>query len=257
MHKTALFSLACAMAAALAAPAALAQVAKVNGVVIPQGRADAMLREAVAQGRPDDPELRNLVKQRLIESEVLAQEAAKLGLNKNAEVSSQLDLARQTVLIRAYVNDVARRNPPTEDAMRKAYEQNKDQPGASEYKARHILVGTEAEARTLITQINGGADFAKLAAEKSRDEGSKAQGGELNWSPANSYVRPFAEAMVKLQKGTLTATPVQSQFGWHIIRLDDKRPLSYEALKPQLQQLVQQETVQKTIADLRAKAKVE
>ncbi len=257
MHKTALFSLACAMAAALAAPAALAQVAKVNGVAIPQGRADAMLREAVAQGRPDDPELRNLVKQRLIESEVLAQEAAKLGLNKNAEVSSQLDLARQTVLIRAYVNDVARRNPPTEDAMRKAYEQNKDQPGASEYKARHILVGTEAEARTLITQINGGADFAKLAAEKSRDEGSKAQGGELNWSPANSYVRPFAEAMVKLQKGTLTATPVQSQFGWHIIRLDDKRPLSYEALKPQLQQLVQQETVQKTIADLRAKAKVE
>jgi len=257
MHKTALFSLACAMAAALAAPAALAQVAKVNGVVIPQGRADAMLREAVAQGRPDDPELRNLVKQRLIESEVLAQEAAKLGLNKNAEVSSQLDLARQTVLIRAYVNDVARRNPPTEDAMRKAYEQNKDQPGASEYKARHILVGTEAEAKTLITQINGGADFAKLAAEKSRDEGSKAQGGELNWSPANSYVRPFAEAMVKLQKGTLTATPVQSQFGWHIIRLDDKRPLSYEALKPQLQQLVQQETVQKTIADLRAKAKVE
>ncbi len=257
MHKTALFSLACAMAAALAAPAALAQVAKVNGVAIPQGRADAMLREAVAQGRPDDPELRNLVKQRLIESEVLAQEAAKLGLNKNAEVSSQLDLARQTVLIRAYVNDVARRNPPTEDAMRKAYEQNKDQPGASEYKARHILVGTEAEAKTLITQINGGADFAKLAAEKSRDEGSKAQGGELNWSPANSYVRPFAEAMVKLQKGTLTATPVQSQFGWHIIRLDDKRPLSYEALKPQLQQLVQQETVQKTIADLRAKAKVE
>lgn len=257
MHKTTVFSLAFAVVAALAAPAALAQVAKVNGVAIPQARADALVREAAAQGRPDNPELRNLVKQRLIESEVLAQEAVKLGLNKNADVSTQLDLARQTVLIRAYVNDVAKRNPPTQDALRKAYEQNKDQPGASEYKARHILVATEAEAKLLITQINGGADFAKLAAEKSRDEGSKGQGGELNWSPANSYVRPFGEAMVQLKKGAMTTAPAQSEFGWHIIRLDDKRPLSYEALKPQLEQFVQQETVQKTITDLRAKAKVE
>lgn len=257
MHKPTIFTLAFALTVGLAAPAALAQVGKVNGTTIPQARSDALAREAVAQGRQDNAELRNLIKQRLIESEVIAQEATKLGLNKNADVSAQLDLARQTVLIRAYVNDIAKRNPPTEDALRKAYEQNKDQPGASEYKARHILVGSEAEAKTLITQINGGADFAKLAAEKSRDEGSKPQGGELNWSPANSYVRPFAEAMVKLQKGGMTAAPVQSQFGWHIIRLDDKRPLSYEALKPQLQQLVQQEAVQKTIADLRAKAKVE
>jgi peptidyl-prolyl cis-trans isomerase C len=257
MHRTALVSLALAMTASLAAPAVLAQVAKVNGVAIPQARSDALAREAAAQGRQDNPELRNLIKQRLIESEVLAQEAVKLGLNKNPEVSTQLDLARQTVLIRAYVNDVAKRNPPTEEAMKKAYEQNKDQPAASEYKARHILVATEAEAKTLITQINGGADFAKLAAEKSRDEGSKAQGGELSWSPASGYVRPFGEAMTQLKKGTMTTAPVQSQFGWHIIRLDDKRPLSYEALKPQLQQLVQQEAVQKNIADLRAKAKVE
>lgn len=255
MHRITAVTL--AIAVAFAAPAALAQVAKVNGITIPQSRADALAREATAQGRQDNPELRNLVKQRLIESEIIAQEAVKLGLNKHAEVSTQLDLARQTVLIRAYVNDVARRNPPTEEAMRKAYEQNKDQPAASEYKARHILVATEAEAKALIAQINAGADFAKLAAEKSRDEGSKGQGGELSWSPMHSYVRPFAEAMVQLKKGAMTAAPVQSQFGWHIIRLDDKRPLSYEALKPQLQQLVQQEAVQKAIADLRAKAKVE
>lgn len=257
MHRTTAVSLALAVATVLAAPAALAQVAKVNGVTIPQSRADALVREAAAQGRQDNPELRTLIKQRLIESEVLAQEAVKLGLNKHAEVGAQLDLARQTVLIRAYVNDVAKRNPPTEEALKKAYEQNKEQPAASEYKARHILVATEAEAKTLIAQINGGADFAKLAAEKSRDEGSKGQGGELSWSPVHSYVRPFAEAMVQLKKGAMTTAPVQSQFGWHIIRLDDKRPLSYEALKPQLQQLVQQEAVQKAIADLRAKAKVE
>lgn len=257
MHRTTAVSLALAVATALAAPAALAQVAKVNGVTIPQSRADALVREAAAQGRQDNAELRTLIKQRLIESEVLAQEAVKLGLNKHAEVGAQLDLARQTVLIRAYVNDVAKRNPPTEEALKKAYEQNKEQPAASEYKARHILVATEAEAKTLIAQISGGADFAKLAAEKSRDEGSKGQGGELSWSPVHSYVRPFAEAMVQLKKGAMTTAPVQSQFGWHVIRLDDKRPLSYEALKPQLQQLVQQEAVQKAIADLRAKAKVE
>lgn len=257
MHKTTVISLALAVTAALAAPAALAQVAKVNGVTIPQSRSDALAREATAQGRADNPELRNMIKQELISREVMAQEAVRLGLNKNPEVSTQLDLNRQAVLSRAYVNDIVKRNPPTEEALRKAYEQNKDQPAASEYKARHILVGTEAEAKTLITQINGGADFAKLAAEKSRDEGSKGQGGELNWSPVNSYVRPFAEAMVQLKKGEMTAAPVQSQFGWHIIRLDDKRGLSYEVLKPQLQQFVQQESVQKAIADLRAKAKVE
>ncbi len=257
MHKTTAITLALAVSAALAAPAAMAQVAKVNGVNIPQARADALVREAAAQGRQDNAELRNLIKQELVTREAVSQEAVRLGLNKNAEVSTQLDLARQAVLSRAFVNDVARRNPPTEEAMKKAYEQYKDQPAASEYKARHILVGSEADAKALITQINGGADFAKLAAEKSRDEGSKGQGGELSWSPVNGYVRPFAEAMIKLQKGAMTAAPVQTQFGWHIIRLDDKRPLSYEALKPQLQQAVQQETVQKAITDLRAKAKVE
>ena len=257
MHKTTALSLAIAVTAALVAPAALAQVTKVNGTPIPQSRSDALVREAVAQGRPDNPELRTMIKQELITREIMAQEAVKLGLNKNQEVSTQLDMARQSVLSRAYINEVAKRNPPTEEAMRQAYEQNKDQPAASEYKARHILVATEAEAKMLITQINGGADFAKVAAEKSRDEGSKGQGGELNWSPASGYVRPFGEAMAQLKKGAMTAAPVQSQFGWHISRLDDKRPLSYEALKPQLQQLVQQEAVQKNIADLRAKAKVE
>lgn len=255
MRKTLALSLVTA-AVWLALPAH-AQVAKVNGTTIPQARADALLREATAQGRPDTPELRNLVKQRLIESEVIAQEAVKLGLNKSPELSAQLDLVRQNLLLQAFANDVIKRHPPSEDALRKAYEQHKDEPAASEYKARHILVGSEADAKALIAQINGGADFAKLASEKSSDADSKTQGGELNWSPAGNYVRPFAEALVKLKKGAMTAVPVQTQFGWHIIKLEDQRGLSFEALKPQLQQLVQRETVQKAIAELRAKAKVE
>ena len=257
MNKSAALSLLLAVSAALAAPATLAQVAKVNGVTIPQARADVLLREVKAQGRQDSPELREMVKQELISREVMTQEAVRTGLNKNPEISAQLDLARQNVLVGAYLNEVARRNPVSEDALKKAHERFKDSPAASEYRARHILVASEAEAKNIIAQIKGGADFAKIAAEKSRDEGSKAQGGELQWAAPSSYVRPFAEALTRLKKGQLTETPVQTNFGWHVIRLEDQRPLAFEALKPQLQQVVQRENLQKAISDLRAKAKVE
>lgn len=257
MNKPTVLSLLLAVSAAFAAPATLAQVAKVNGVTIPQARADVLLREVKAQGRQDSPELREMVKQELISREVMTQEAVRTGLNKNPEISAQLDLARQNVLVGAYLNEVARRNPVSEDALKKAHERFKDSPAASEYRARHILVATEAEAKDIITQIKGGADFAKIAAEKSRDEGSKAQGGELQWAAPSSYVRPFAEALTRLKKGQLTETPVQTNFGWHVIRLEDQRPLAFEALKPQLQQVVQRENLQKAISDLRAKAKVE
>lgn len=257
MNKAPVFSLITLALALAAAPAAMAQVAKVNGVTIPQARADALLREVTAQGRTDTPELRDAIKNRLIESEVIAQEAARLGLAKKPEVAAQLELARQQVLIGAYFTDVSRRNPVSEDALKKAYERFKDSPGAKEYKARHILVASEAEAKEIITQIKGGADFAKIATEKSRDQGSKAQGGELQWAAPNTYVRPFAEALAGLKKGGMTETPVQTQFGWHVIRLDDQRPLGYDAIKPQLQQVVQRETAQKAVTDLRAKAKVE
>lgn len=256
MRISTMFYLLFALIAAYA-PAAQAQVAKVNGVTIPQSRADILLRDAVAQGRPESPELRDAVKNRLIESEVIAQEAVKLGLQKNAEVSARLDLARQQVLISAYFNEMARRNPASEDAMRQAHDRLKDHPAANEFKARHILVASEKEAKDIIAQLKGGASFAKLAAEKSRDEGSKAQGGELQWSVPTGYVRPFAEAMARLKKGTMTETPVQTNFGWHVIRLDDMRPVPFETLKPQLQQIVQRESAQKTVEELRAKAKIE
>jgi peptidyl-prolyl cis-trans isomerase C len=250
-------SLTLMLAALATVPAAHAQVARVNGTPIPQARADALLKEVTAQGRPDSPELRAMIKQELVSREVMAQEAIKLGLNKSADVSQQLDLARQEILIRAYLNDAQRKTQVPEDALRKAHERFKDSPAANEYRARHILVGAEAEAREIIKELKGGADFAKLAAARSRDEGTKAQGGELNWAAPNTYVRPFAEALARMKKGELTENPVQSNFGWHVIRLDDTRPLSYEAIKPQLQQVVQRELIQKQIDDLRAKAKVE
>jgi peptidyl-prolyl cis-trans isomerase C len=257
MRKTLSITLLAAAAAVLPAMPAAAQVAKVNGVTIPQARADLLLREAAAQGRQETPELRDAVKNRLIESELITQEAVKLGLNKNPQVVAQIELSRQQILVSAYVNEMARRNPPSDEALRKLNERLKDHPAASEYKARHILLASENEAKDIITQLKGGADFARLATEKSRDEGSKAQGGELPWGPPTGYVRPFAEAMTKLKKGEMTEAPVQTQFGWHVIRMDDTRPMSFEALKPQLTQIAQRENVQKIIEGLRAKAKVE
>ncbi len=257
MQKTTAIHVMIAIASALAAPAAIAQVAKVNGVTIPQARVDALLRDVTAQGRQDTPELRKMIKERLIESEIMTQEAVRLGLNKNPEVSAQLELTRQQVLVNAYVNEMARRNPATEDAMKKAHERFKGSPAANEYRSRHILVASEAEANAIIKQLKDGADFAKLATEKSRDEGTKAKGGELDWAVPATYVRPFAETLARLKKGEMTETPVQTNFGWHVIRLEDTRPVAYEALKPQLQQVVQRENVQKAVADLRAKAKIE
>lgn len=258
MFKKPSLTLLLAIAASLAAPAALAQVAKVNGVTIPQSRSDVMLKEITAQqGRPDSPELRAAIKQELIDREVMAQEAIKMGLNKNPEVSAQIDIARQNILVGAFLNETAKRHTPNEDALKKAFERFKDSPAANEFRARHILVASEADAKEIITRLKGGADFAKVAAEKSIDEGTKAQGGDLNWSPPARYVRPFAEALARLKKGDMTESPVQTNFGWHVIRLDDVRPLSYEAIKPQLQQVVQRENVQKVIVDLRTKAKVE
>jgi peptidyl-prolyl cis-trans isomerase C len=246
-----------ALAAAMTAPAALAQVARVNGNAIPQARADVLLKEVLSQGQKDTPELRAMIRQELISREVMAQEAVRLGLNKTPEVSMQLDMARQDILIRAYLNDAQRKTQVPDDMLRKAHERFKDSPAANEYRARHILVGSEAEARDIIKEIRGGADFAKIAAARSRDEGTKATGGELGWAAPNTYVRPFAEALARMKRGELTESPVQTNFGWHVIRLEDTRPLNFEAIKPQLQQVVQREIIQKQIDDLRAKAKIE
>lgn len=235
-------------------------VAKVNGVTIPQSRVDLLLKNATAQGQPDSPELRNRIRDELVTREVLAQEAMKKGLDKNPEIATQLELQRQTLLINAYLQDYMKSNPITEETMKKEYEAAKTQMPSKEYKARHILVKEETEAKQIIAQLKKGANFEKLAAQKSEDTGSKDKGGDLDWSVPNRYVKPFADALVNLKKGQLVDAPVQSQHGWHVIRLDDERPTkvpNFEDVKGSIQQQLQNQAVQKTIADLRAKAKIE
>lgn len=251
--------LALTLAGLLATGAANAQI-KVNGTTIPQQRVDFFVKNLTAQGRPDSPELREAVKQELINRELMTQEALRRGLEKQTDVAAQIELARQDVLSRAYLQEVVGKSAVSEDAMKKEYERIRGQLGAREYKARHILVEKEDEAKDIIAQIKKGGSFEKLASEKSKDPGSKVKGGELDWAVPTNYVKPFGDALTRLKKGQMTDTPVQSNFGWHVIRLDDERALkvpTYDEVKPNLQQNLQRQAQEKALNDLRAKAKIE
>ncbi|OGS98945.1 MAG: peptidylprolyl isomerase [Gallionellales bacterium RIFCSPLOWO2_12_FULL_59_22] len=233
--------------------------ALVNGVSIPQSRVDMRVKAATAQGQPDSPDMRKAIREDLINIELLAQEAAKLGLNKDTDVIQQIELAKQQVLAGAYVQDYTKKHPIGEDQLKQEYDKLKTKMGDKEYNARHILVETEAEAKDIIAQLGKKAKFEKLA-EKSKDTGSAQRGGELGWAVPSTYVPEFSNAMLNLKKGEYTKQPVQSQFGWHVIRLDDMRDMKappFENVKPQLQQRMQQQSIQKAIGDLRAKAKIE
>jgi len=233
--------------------------ALVNGISIPQARIDLRVKAATAQGQADSPELRKAIREDMISLEVMAQEAAKLGLSKNADVIQQIELSKQQVLVGAFVQDYAKNHPISEDQLQQEYDKLKAKLGNKEYKARHILVETEEEAKSIITQLGKKGKFEKLAA-KSKDAGSAERGGELGWMIPGNLDPAFASAMANLKKGEYTKEPVQSQFGWHVIRLDDVRNLKippYEEVKPQLQQRLQQQSIKKAIDELRAKAKIE
>jgi peptidyl-prolyl cis-trans isomerase C len=239
---------------------ATSTTAKVNGVSIPQSRLEFVMKARATQGQPDTPEARKTLRDDLISEEVIAQDALKKGLDKDPDFAAQLDMARQSALVRAYQVDYVKNHPVSDEELQKEYETLKAQMGDKEYKAHHILVGSEAEAKDIIAKIKKGAKLEKIAQEKSLDTGSKSKGGELDWSPAANYVQPFAEALTKLNKGQLTEQPVKTPFGWHVIRLDDVRPLKIpplEEIKANLAQRVLQRQFAAHVMDLRSKSKIE
>jgi len=232
----------------------------VNGVTIPQSRFDAMIKDLDRQGQPDSPQREAAIREELVNREVLAQAAQKRGLDKNPEVAAQMDMARQAVLVRALFESEVKSNPITDADLQKQYEQFKGSMGTNEYKVAHILVDKEDEAKAIIDQLNKGGDFAKLAKEKSKDPGSKENGGDLDWGPSARYVKPFADAVTSQPKGKISAAPVKTDFGYHIIRVDDVRPLKvpgFDEVKEQFRQRAQQQMIQKLVMELRSKAKVE
>jgi peptidyl-prolyl cis-trans isomerase C len=240
-----------APAKAAAAPAAAAA----SKELYPKAYFDVLLKERLAQGQPDSPELRNALRDELNTRELLSREAKKKGLEKNNDVKAQMDLAAQTVLVRAYVAEWVKENPISDAMLRKEYDAIKSQIGDREYKVRHILVEKEDEAKDVIASLQKGDKFEKLA-ERSKDPGSKANGGDLDWNAPANFVKPFADAMVATPKGKFTAQPVQTQFGWHVILVEDIREAkvpSFDEVKPQLQQRMQGQILEAYFRDLRAK----
>jgi len=232
----------------------------VNGVVIPQSRIEAMNKELNAQGQPDNPERAQAVREELVNREVLAQAAQKRGLERNPDVAAQMDMARQAVLVRALFESEVKANPITDADLQKEYDKFKASMGTTEYKVRHILVDKEEDAKQIIADLGKGGDFAKIAKEKSKDPGSKENGGDLDWGPAARYVKPFADAVTTQAKGKVSAAPVKTDFGYHVILVDDSRPLKvpeFAEVKEQFRQRAQQQQIQKLVMDLRSKAKVE
>lgn len=244
------------------APSAFAAdaVATVNGKQIKQSIYDVISKDITANGQKIDDNTKSAIINELISSELIYQEAQKQGLDKQPDFVVREELARRKLLTSAYLQDYVKKNPVSDADTKAAYEQYKKAYGDKEYSARHILVKTEAEAKDIIAQLNKGGDFAKIAKEKSIDPGSKDKGGDLGWFSPASMVKPFSDVAVNLQKGATSANPVQTQFGWHVIRLVDIRPaqpLPYEKLKDGIQKNLQQRNLEKMMADLRSKAKIE
>ncbi len=242
-----------------AKPAAAA-IATVNGVAVPQSRMNLMLQRQGQRGMPDNEQTRAMVREELINRELLAQEAQRTGVGKRPEVQTQVDFARQEILVNAYITDWVRTHPISDADIRKEYDRVKGQAGDKEYRARHILVETEEQANSLIAELRKGGKFEELASKSSKDPGSAQRGGDLDWAVPSTYDPQFSSAMVKLEKGKYTEQPVRTRFGYHVIQLDDVRAISFPALneaRPRIQQSLVQSRLEELVKSLRSKAKIQ
>lgn len=257
LKKTRLWVL---LAAFAAAPAFAQNIAVVNGTPIPKARADALIDQLVHQGQQNTPQLQMAVREELVNREILMQEALRRGLPNRPDIKAQIAVAQQTVVLRALIEDFVKNNTPTDAEVTARYNALIKDAGGKEYHLHHILVDNEQQAKDLIAKIKAGASFEDLARQYSKDPGSGKNGGDLDWSDPKAYVPEFADAATHLQKGQMTDTPVHTQFGWHIIRVDDVRnvtPPPLEQVRPQIVQQIQQEKLQAFEEGLRKNAKIQ
>jgi peptidyl-prolyl cis-trans isomerase C len=249
-----------AMTAMVALPSFAQNVATVNGKPIPAAKVDQVVKQVVAQGKAtDSPQLREAIKKDLIGREVLIQEADKQGIGTRPDVKNAIDNARQSIIINAMLADYIKKNPVKDAEIKAEYDKYKAQVGDKEYHARHILVGTEDEAKQIIAKLKGGAKFEDLA-KQSKDPGSAANGGDLDWASPASFVPEFSKAMTSLQKGQITETPVKTQFGYHVIKLEDVRAAKIpplEEVKQQVAESLQQRKLAAFREELMKKAKIQ
>ncbi len=261
MKKQMLMTLVASCVVTLAAQSAFAQnLAVVNGKPIPKSRIDQLQAQMAKAGRPATPDMQSQLKEEVIAREVFVQEAEKRGLAGSEDFKVQMELARQGLLIRELFADWQKKNPVTDAEAKAEYDKYVAAAGGKEYHAHHILVEKEDEAKAIIAQLKKGGKFEDIAKKQSKDPGSGQQGGDLGFANPANYVKEFSDALVALKKGQITETPVKTQFGYHIIRLDEVRDAKlppFEQVKPQVVQQLQQQKLSAYQADLRAKAKVE
>ena len=244
----------------LALPALAQNLAIVNGQPVPKARMDALAAQLAKSGRPISAEMQGQLKDEVIAREIFMQEAKKRGLDGSDDFKAQMELARQTLLIRELFADYQKANPVSDQEIQAEYDRFVATNAGKEYRARHILVEKEDDAKAVITSLKKGGKFEDIAKKQSKDPGSGANGGELDWANAGSYVPEFSAALVKLKKGQTTDAPVKTQFGWHVIKLEDVRDATLpklEDVKPQIAQQLQQQKLAKFQEDLRGKAKIE
>ncbi len=238
-------------------------VATVNGVPITQGLLNLNLKAVTNQGQKDTPELRQAIKEDLINKELIAQEATRLGLAKEIDFPDQVAQLKQNLLLQAFLEDHFKKNPITDAKMREEYDRQRKLMGegsnATQYRLSQIVVSTETDAIDLIRRIQKGELFGKLAQEYSIDAGSKAQGGSLGWVLPGQVIPAVSGALPSMGKGTVSANPIQTPVGWVIIKVDDKRPFkvpSFDEAKPQLRQALVQQYIAESVKTLRANARI-
>jgi peptidyl-prolyl cis-trans isomerase C len=248
-----------ALIAVVAAPVFAQNVATVNGKAIPASKVDQMVKQVVAQGQqPDSPQLREMVKKELIGREVMIQEADKQGFGTKPEVKAAIENARQSIIINAMLADYVKKNPVKDADIKAEYDKYKAAMGEKEYHSRHILVATEQEAKDIITKLKAGGKFEELA--KVSKDGSANNGGDLGWMTPGKLVKPFADAMVALKNGEITQTPVKTEFGYHVIKLEESRATKLpplEEVKGQVAEALQQRKIAAYRDELSKKAKIQ
>jgi peptidyl-prolyl cis-trans isomerase C len=228
----------------------------VNGTPITAAVLD-LYEKQMKNLRPGAAIDRKTILDEVITLELASQSGSKQGLDKDTALQLQIEQQRRSVIAAAAIQNYLKDHPITDDELKKLYDEQV--PKGNEYKARHILVDDEEQAKKLIAELEGGADFSELAKQYSTGPSGKS-GGELGWFSPKQMVAPFSEAVAKLEKGGYTKEPVKTQFGWHVIILDDVRestPPSFEQLKPRLQAFAQKQRIQQYVSELRKGAKIE
>lgn len=242
---------------------ASAIIATVNGETIPAARLQLILERFAGQAAPQaiPPEMRQKIIDQLVTQTLLTQEAEKQKLDSKPEVAEQLKLMRTSLLANAYLQDLQSRQTVSDAQVATEYEALKNGPDSQEYRVRHILVADAAQAKELLTQLQKQpGEFAALAKKYTLDAGSRERGGELDWIKASTVVPEFGQAMQAMKKGELSKEPVHSQFGYHLLLLEDVRPVEIpplDLMQPSLKEKLQQAAVQKALEELKARAKIQ